>query len=134
MLRVAILGSALVLPHLFASAFAQLDFRGQNIVSENGQIPLSHHGIYGLVCNGISRNAISPALQVFSPGAVSAWFSELLPITYVGPPNAPQFAEDIAHWLNSSSQISACSVRPGTAEDLGFIVSDSDTPSLILMH
>jgi hypothetical protein len=135
MRRAAILGCALIIPPLFTSAFTgqlePLDFHAQNIISMNAQIPLGHHDDYHLVCHGISRN-ISSASQVFSLGVVSAWF--IVHNFLCRASDTPQFTEDIAHWLNSSSQISACSVRPGTAEDLGLIVSDpADTPSLILM-
>ncbi len=85
MLRAAFLGCALVLPVLFASAIpGQLDFGAENvrIVAENAQIPLGDD--YQLVCHGISRS-ISPASQVFYPGAVFALLSELLHTTYVDP-------------------------------------------------
>lgn len=36
---------------------------------------------------------------------------------------SPEFVVDIAHWTNSSSQISACSVEPGTPQDVGVVVS-----------
>jgi len=36
---------------------------------------------------------------------------------------SPEFRADIFHWANSSSQVSACSVEPGTAHDVGIIVS-----------
>ncbi|KAH8980666.1 FAD-binding domain-containing protein [Lactarius akahatsu] len=64
-------------------------------VAGNVQISLGHDCRH--ICHGVSRS-ISPTTQVFSP--------------------------DIAHWVNSSSQISACSARPGTAEDLGSIVRE----------
>ncbi|KAI9439635.1 FAD dependent oxidoreductase [Lactarius indigo] len=107
MLRAACLGYALILPVLFAPAIQrQLNFGAEDVIAENAQIPLSHDSLsdYQPVCESISRS-ISPASQVFSPGS-------------------PQFAVDIAHWLNSSTQISACSVRPGTSEDLGLIVRE----------
>ena len=121
MLRATFLGGALILPALFSSATAeQLHFGFENLVPNNVQIPLNLSN-YQLACDSISRN-ISPASQVFYPGAVLAFLSssdycltsELL--------DSPQFAEDIAHWVNSSSQISACSVRPGTVDDLSSIV------------
>ncbi|KAN0139380.1 hypothetical protein V8E53_002881 [Lactarius tabidus] len=103
--RVTSLGRALILPALFASAFAgELDFEFENLVANNVQIPWNHSdNNYQLDCHGIAR--ISPASQVFFP-------------------NSPQFAEDIAHWVSSSSQVSACSVRPGTAEDISWIVRE----------
>ncbi|KAH9038637.1 FAD-binding domain-containing protein [Lactarius deliciosus] len=96
MLRAAFLGCALILPVLFASALPG------RLVAGNAQISLGHDCRH--ICHGVSRS-ISPATQVFSP-------------------DSPQFAVDIVHWVNSSSQISACSVRPGTAEDLGSIVRE----------
>ncbi|KAF8259882.1 hypothetical protein EI94DRAFT_1812556 [Lactarius quietus] len=104
MLRPAFLGCALILPALFASAFTEeLDFGAESLVANIAQIPFGHHD-YRLVCDGISRG-ISPASLVFYP-------------------ESPQFAEDISHWVNSTSQISACSVRPDTAEDLSSIVRE----------
>ncbi|KAF8259738.1 hypothetical protein EI94DRAFT_1812806 [Lactarius quietus] len=104
MLRAAFLGCALILPALFASAFTEeLDFGAESLVANIAQIPFGHHD-YRLVCDGISRG-ISPASLVFYP-------------------ESPQFAEDISHWVNSTSQISACSVRPDTVEDLSSIVRE----------
>ena len=131
MLKVAFLGCAFIFPSFFATAFAgQLDLRAENTIAENAQIPLGHRDDHRLVCHGISRS-ISSASQVFYPGTVSALFSKPLPITYYRTPDSPQFAEDIAHWANSSSQISACSVRPGTVEDLGLIVRDGSSHLLV---
>jgi hypothetical protein len=76
MLRVTFLGCVLIFPTLFASAFAgELDFGAENFVANIVQIPLNHSDNYQPVCHGISRN-ISPALQVFYPGAVFAFLSE----------------------------------------------------------
>jgi hypothetical protein len=71
MLRTVFLGCAL--PALFASAIT--DFGAENAVVENAQLPLRHDA--RLVCHGISRS-ISPASQVFYPGAVLLSFAELL--------------------------------------------------------
>ncbi|KAJ8082232.1 hypothetical protein PM082_008079 [Marasmius tenuissimus] len=49
------------------------------------------------------KDAISPASGVFFPGA-------------------PSYLKDISHWASSSSELSPCSVEPGTAEDVGIIV------------
>jgi hypothetical protein len=72
--RVTSLGRALILPALFASAFAgELDFEFENLVANNVQIPWNHSdNNYQLDCHGIAR--ISPASQVFFPSAVSALF------------------------------------------------------------
>ncbi|KAG6815177.1 hypothetical protein H0H87_004397 [Tephrocybe sp. NHM501043] len=45
-----------------------------------------------------------------------------------------RYDADISHWASSSSQLSKCSVRPGTAEDLSIIlgiVNSSQTPFAI---
>ena len=82
MFRAAFLGCALILPALFASVMSgQLDFGPVNTIADNPQIPLGHHD-YQLVCQGISRS-ISPASQVFYPGAAFAFLSELLSTAYV---------------------------------------------------
>ena len=131
MLRATFMGCALMLPALLASVTAEkLYFGFENLVTNNVQIPLNLSDNYQLVCDGISRS-ISPASQVFYPGAVLAF----LPSSDHRPTpelvlDSPQFAEDIAHWVNSSSQISACSVRPGTVDDLSSIVRDM----IILCH
>ena len=84
MLRTAFPGYAILLSALFASAIAgQLNFEPENTVTDIAQIPLSHHDSYRLVCHGISRS-ISPASQVFYPGAVFPFLSGPLPIAYVG--------------------------------------------------
>jgi hypothetical protein len=125
MLRVTFLGCVLILPALFASAFAEeLDFGAENLFANIAQIPLNHSDNYQPVCHGISRS-ISPASQVFLPGAVLAFLPEK---SLMSTPGSSQFAEDITLWINSSSQISACSVRPGTAEDLSSIVRDMTYP------
>jgi hypothetical protein len=75
MLRVAFLGCALVLPPLFASALTwPWESRAENVIAENAQIHLGRqYDDHRLVCNSVSRN-ISPASQVFYPGAVVALF------------------------------------------------------------
>ncbi|KAF8260168.1 FAD-binding domain-containing protein [Lactarius quietus] len=104
MLKAASLGCTLFLPALFALAIAgQLDFGAESLVADNAQSALGHYD-YRRVCHGIYRR-ISPASQVFYP-------------------DSPQFAEDTKHWVSSSSLISACSVRPGTVEDLSSIVRE----------
>lgn len=132
MLRVNFLGCVLILPALFASAFAgELDFGAENLVANTVQIPLNHSDNYQPVCYGISRS-LSPASQVFYPGAVFAFSFRTTARHLCRLSGSTQFVEDITLWINSNSQISACSVRPGTAEDLGFIVRDMS--SLILMR
>jgi hypothetical protein len=80
MLRAAFLSCALILPALFASATAgQLEFGFENLVANNMQIPLNHSYDYQSVCHGISRS-ISPASQVFFPGAVLFFYFTLEPL------------------------------------------------------
>lgn len=55
-------------------------------------------------CKKIERT-ISSASQVFYPGS-------------------PEFEADISHRANSSSQVSACSVQPGTPQDVGLILRE----------
>jgi hypothetical protein len=90
MLRAAFLGCVLILPAapaLFASATArQLDFEFENLFANNVQIPLNHSDNYQSVCHGISRS-ISPASQIFFPGAVLAFpfILEPMPIAHLNP-------------------------------------------------
>ncbi|KAN0139139.1 FAD-binding domain containing protein [Lactarius tabidus] len=108
MLSSAVLGFTFILPALFTSATAgKLDFELETLVTNNVQIPLNHSDNYQSICHGISRS-ISPASQVFFP-------------------DSTQFAEDITQWVNSISQISACSVRPGTVDDLSSILWELGT-------
>ncbi|KAI0251538.1 FAD-binding domain-containing protein [Lactifluus subvellereus] len=103
MLGVAFLGCALILPALLtATAQGQLDFGPDDPITEHAQIPLTRD--YKLTCETIAVS-ISPASQVFYPGS-------------------PEFKIDISHWANSSTQVSACSVRPGTPEDIGVILRE----------
>ena len=83
MLRVTFfLGCALVLPALFASG--QLDFEFENLVANSAQIPLEHSNNYQIVCQSISRS-ISPASQVFFPGAVSSFLFSSIAASFMSP-------------------------------------------------
>ena len=83
MLKAAFLSCALILPALFASVVVgQLDFGAKNLVADNAQLPLSKD--YRQVCYSIARS-ISPASQVFPPGAVFALLSKVLLTAYVDP-------------------------------------------------
>ncbi|KAH9988281.1 FAD-binding domain-containing protein [Russula compacta] len=72
-------------------------------------------GVYAQSSSGLSPNytltcekiavSISSASQVFYPGS-------------------QDFNSDISHWANSSSQVPACSVEPGTPSDVGLILQD----------
>jgi len=65
--------------------------------------------------------AISSASKAYGPGVFDAvaWKEEdtnffcAAQLTY---------QQDIKHWMTSSSQTAACSVEPGTAEDISIIV------------
>ncbi|KAI9438134.1 FAD-binding domain-containing protein [Lactarius indigo] len=59
---------------------------------------------YKGTCQNIEAT-ISSASQVFYPGS-------------------QEFEADISHWANSSSQVSACSVEPGTPQDVGLILRE----------
>ena len=71
-------------------------------------------------CTMISKT-ISPASSVFFPSmslvSLRAHFDEYESTASL------QYQEDISHWAGSSSQVSACSVEPGTVDDVGKIVS-----------
>ena len=77
MLRAVFRGCALIFLALFASAIS--DFGAEKAVVENAQLPLRYDA--RLVCHSISRN-ISPASQVFYPGAVLLSFAETLAHQY----------------------------------------------------
>ncbi|KAF9509846.1 hypothetical protein BS47DRAFT_1348656 [Hydnum rufescens UP504] len=59
--------------------------------------------LFNVTCHHIAR-VISSASAVYYPGS-------------------PQFISDIEHWAPSSTQVSACSVEPGTVKDVAAIVN-----------
>ncbi|OSD00999.1 FAD-binding domain-containing protein [Trametes coccinea BRFM310] len=65
--------------------------------------PVEARGAYASVCQEI-REAISSASAVHFPGLDAA------------------YVKDISHWATSSTAQAACSVEPGTAEDVGTIL------------
>ncbi|KAH9955423.1 FAD-binding domain-containing protein [Russula dissimulans] len=71
----------------------------------------SHAEVYRTRCKQIEMS-LSSASQVFYP-------------------DSGEFLVDIAHWSNSSSQVSVCSVEPGTPNDVGVIVALTRTPFAI---
>lgn len=80
---------------------------------------------YNDTCNRIEQ-IISSESQVFYPGesgyhaiGTSSTNTNMIDVGFIG---SPEFDADISHWANSSSQISACSVEPGTPQDVGLIV------------
>ena len=71
-------------------------------------------------CDQIAA-AISGASQVFFPRKCLIYRLKYYKLTSVQA--APEYSSDIYHASNLSSQLSACSVEPGSAEDVGKIVS-----------
>ncbi|KAH9903227.1 FAD-binding domain-containing protein [Cubamyces lactineus] len=65
--------------------------------------PVEARSDYASVCKAISK-AVSSASGVHWPGL------------------DPLYSKDVGHWATSSSAQSACSVEPGTAEDVGTIL------------
>jgi hypothetical protein len=71
-------------------------------------------------CDGIAA-AISGASQVFFPRMCVMYrlpYRKLISVQA-----APEYLSDIHHTSNSSSEVSACSVEPGSAGDVSKIVS-----------
>jgi hypothetical protein len=60
-------------------------------------------GLFNTSCTQIQK-AVSSGTDVYYPGSL-------------------HYLADIHHWASSSSDISACSVEPGTADDVAKIVS-----------
>jgi hypothetical protein len=85
---------------------------------------------YRIACETIA-NSISPASHVFFPGE-SPWgfsllamynsLSEFHLLNLDSLAGTDEFKQDMSHWANSSPEVSACSVRPGTPQDVGLIV------------
>ena len=74
------------------------------------------------VCEQIEK-AISSESNLYWPGkTILNSFRELYLHFRSDDPN---YLEDISHYASSSTQFSACSVRPGTAADVGEIVRAS---------
>ena len=82
---------------------------------------------YKDICKKL-EGTISSASQVFYPGGSENYMIARLIMSTIymidtGSIGSPEFEADISHWANSSSQVSACSVEPGTPQDVGLIVS-----------
>ncbi|KAI9451168.1 FAD dependent oxidoreductase [Lactarius psammicola] len=86
------IGAAVLISALILPTFLHATLQGQPVANFD----------YGVTCEKIARS-ISSKSQVFYPGSSG-------------------FEVDIAHWTNSSSQISACSVEPGTPQDVGVVL------------
>ena len=88
-------------------------------LASHGQ-PRTHtsSGFLG-TCNRIAA-AISGASEVFYPRAHVI----VSPVIFQadGAQAAPQYLSDISHYSLSSSEVSACSVEPGSVEDVSEIV------------
>ncbi|KAI9438049.1 hypothetical protein H4582DRAFT_232188 [Lactarius indigo] len=108
----------LILLSLFASAIPG------RLVAGDAQISLGHD--CQLICHGpwcisvLSRPQRKPSLQVLS----SLCFRKDLPLLMLTPRLSSIHARHRSLGQLKGTQISACSVRPGTAEDLGSIASD----------
>ncbi|KAH9972613.1 hypothetical protein BGW80DRAFT_1459703 [Lactifluus volemus] len=101
MSRFAFLGWAL-LPFLAAATLGRSNIALEDTTASCPQKVLADD--YGVTCENIAKS-VSPASQVFYPGS-------------------PEFDADISHWANSSSQVSACSVEPGTPQDVAHILRE----------
>ena len=71
-------------------------------------------------CHQITK-AISDASRVFFPRELS--ITTLVVLLADSDQASPQYVSDIFHAATSSSEESACSVEPGTADDVSKIVS-----------
>jgi hypothetical protein len=80
-----------------------------------------HHSEYLRTCHKIAKD-ISSASQVFFPRARLVLFPAN-PTMLIINQAAPQYTSDISHFALSSIQESACSVEPGSVEDVSKIVS-----------
>ncbi|KAG9308232.1 hypothetical protein JVU11DRAFT_12250 [Chiua virens] len=67
---------------------------------------------------GDSQTLLSESRPSFSK-ACQEIASSISPASNVYDPNSAKYLEDIFHWTSSSSQYAACSLEPGTAEDIG---------------
>ena len=79
-----------------------------------------------VTCEKIAQS-VSSKSQVFYPGE-----PRLVGLRSVlidsGCLDSTEFNFDISHWANSSSQVSVCSVEPGTPDDLATIVNSVAFP------
>ncbi|KAF8258459.1 hypothetical protein EI94DRAFT_1815307 [Lactarius quietus] len=108
MIGAAILTCALILPTfldatlLVARPSANFKLKYELDASDATNSSLSYCDSYRYTCEKIARS-VSSKSQVFYSGSRG-------------------FEADIAHWTNLSSQTSACSVEPGTPQDVGLIL------------
>jgi hypothetical protein len=76
---------------------------------------------YKVTCKKIAQS-ISSKSQVFYPGESRVGLEHEPPLD-PGFSDSQEFKFDISHYANSSSQVPACSVEPGTPRDVGSIVN-----------
>ena len=89
------------------------------ILASHGQPePRNSSGFLG-TCNRIAA-AISGASEVFYPRAHV--LLRFVIFQADGTQAAPQYLSDISHFSLASSEVSACSVEPGSVEDVSEIV------------
>ncbi|KAI0298412.1 hypothetical protein B0F90DRAFT_1862245 [Multifurca ochricompacta] len=106
MLKAAFMGCVLIIARVLHDR-SVFDF-DQGLEDEdlatvrNAQHPFADG--YITTCENIVRS-ISPSSQLFYPGS-------------------QEFNAHIGHWANSSSQVSACSIEPGTPRDVGLILQE----------
>lgn len=106
---------------MLGKAFLWSAFLGTIVLCQ--QVPATLTG-YEDNCKKL-EGIISLASQLFYPGWSEPYYyfwsfqHTTTPLINTG---SPEFDADISHWANSSSQVSACSVEPGTSQDVGLIV------------
>lgn len=74
------------------------------------------------VCKQIQQ-AVSPASEVFWPRECKRRELSLRSHSLTSLAVSLGYSKDIEHWATTSTQNSACSVEPGTAADVGTVVS-----------
>jgi hypothetical protein len=106
---------------LYTFSFALLSHGQQEVLSllattHNSSDPMR-------TCDQIAAAAISRASQVFFPRERVVFSFGLRYINLMANQATPEYLLDTSHASASSSQASVCSVEPGSAEDVGKIVS-----------
>lgn len=107
----------------------QSRFGLRNLIAHTPPSADSDNSKHRVSCEKIAES-VSSASRVYYPGEPLSfvWFG-LCP--FVSPPTlcfyyflaSQEFDSGISHWVNSSSQIPACSVEPGTPRDVALIVN-----------
>ena len=113
-----------VLLYAFSLALLSLAYDGQQDVF--GLLATMHNSTDPLnTCDHIAT-AISGASQVSFPHKRVFLSSDLRYYHLMGDQAAPEYLLDMAHASASSSEMSACSVEPGSTEDVSRIVRHLD--------